>query len=319
MIMDSDILSDKSIQLIRDKIESKLGISKKNMPDDVNISTMTLEAKFNTYFYPWNIRKFIKKSNNGIINIVSKKDKIISGENDNKIKKNKPINKQNEIFLNQVTVNIAVSNKENPVSVKIFNSGTLHFTGCINIDNFIEAAYKLCVECRKEIAVINKNNKIVDIKFAKDPEQLYIENLYDYKVDMINCKFNAPFTIDRPSLQILLKADGYNASYDSNSHAGVKIKYFIDGKKVTIFVFESGAIIIILGNQGSDRILEVYNFIYKYILTNYELIVKDDDITVNSILTQFCDDTSSIDLVDIKKIEKSMYSRKGQIKKIKND
>jgi TATA-box binding protein (TBP) (component of TFIID and TFIIIB) len=329
--MTSDILSDPSFIDLKKKIENTLELNIKDIPKDVNISTMTLEAKFNTHFYPWNIYRFIKKSNDSIISVVkenrNKKDKKIINNDDsarvenaknNKLKKNsknKVKNKQSEIFLNQVTISIKVSNKEKPVSVKIFNSGTVHFTGCINVNNLLEAAYKLCIECRKEIAIMNKYNKIIDVKFAKDINQLYVDKLFDFKVDMINCIFNAPFTIDRPSLQILLKSDGYNASYDSNGHAGVKIKYVSTGEKITIFIFESGAIIIILGKQGFKQIYEVYNFIYKYLLSNYEMIVKDNDITVYSILKQFKEDNS--DIIDIKKIENALIKKKKI--KIKKD
>jgi ribosomal protein L15 len=103
---------------------------------------------------------------------------------------------------------------------------------------------------------------------------------------MINCIFRVPFNIDRPVLQALLKTDGYNASYDSNGHAGVKIKYVSTGKKITIFVFESGSIIIILGKQGFYRINEIHAFIYKYLLVNYENIVKDRDIA-KKIISQY--------------------------------
>ena len=101
---------------------------------------------------------------------------------------------------------------------------------------------------------------------------------------MINCNFVVPFKINRPKLQILLKTDDYNAEYDSNGHAGVKIRYVSIKQKITIFVFESGSIIIILGNQGFSRINEVYTFIYKYLLENYDVIVKDDNLTNSSIL-----------------------------------
>ena len=42
---------------------------------------------------------------------------------------------------------------------------------------------------------------------------------------MINCGFFVPFKIDRPKLHVIMKSDQYNASFDSNAHAGVKIKY----------------------------------------------------------------------------------------------
>jgi TATA-box binding protein (TBP) (component of TFIID and TFIIIB) len=295
----------KKMEKLRTQIKDALELNNVDIPEEIKISTMTLEAKFNTRFFPWNIYRYIKKSDDGIVNIVkenrNKKDKKkqkaekVANDMDADYAENaktnrsrekqrkKSKNKQSEVFLNQVTISIKVSNKEKPVSVKIFNSGTVHFTGCICVDNLLEAAYKLCIECQREIAVIGKDGKIKDIKFAEDANELQLENLYDFKVDMINCIFVVPFNVDRPKLQILMKADGYNASYDSNGHAGVKIKYVSTGKKITIFVFESGSIIIILGNQGFNRINEIHNFIYKYLLENYESIVKDNEITVTTI------------------------------------
>ena len=301
------------LELLKINLKNSLELNNIDIPNDIKISTMTLEAKFKTRFLPLNIYKYIKKSEYGVVNVIkenrNKKEKKkkkkeemeldIEGnkninaeymKNEKNIKKNsknkKSKNKQSEIFLNQVTISIRVSNKEEPVSVKIFNSGTVHFTGCICIDNLIEAVYKLCVECKREIAIIDNNGKIKEIKFVEDPKELYIENLYDYKVDMINCIFRVPFNIDLPILQSLLKAEGYNASYDSNGHAGVKIKYISTGKKITIFIFESGSIIIILGQQGVYRINEIYSFIYKYLLVNFENIVKDRNIAIK-IISQY--------------------------------
>lgn len=424
------------ITKLRNNITEILELDNVNIPDDIKISTMTLEAKFNTIFYPWNIYRYIKKSKDGICDVVKgpkqkkcdnvknkidNKNEVCTIENDleqkiiinklsesdtdlktinkynsvlnttritskststfapritsqtkynkynnynNNIKtitknenekktnpkdtqskisstskitsnltnstniqsnstvkstsnttsnstvkstsnstsnttsntasnttsnsrsktKSKVSNRQSDVFLNQVTVSIVVKNKDKPVSVKIFNNGTVHFTGCVTIDNLLEATYKLCSECCRDIGILDKNGKIKDIKFVENKEMLRVENLCDNKVDMINCIFVVPFKIDRPKLQVLMKADGYNASYDSNGHAGVKIKYSNNEKKITIFVFESGSIIIILGKQGFNRIIEIFNFIYTYLLENYESIVKDDDITTSVIL-----------------------------------
>lgn len=271
-----DVLDSQKINNLRKMIDQTLELDTVEIPHDIKISTMTLEAKLNTRFYPWNIYKYIRRSTDGI---------LIGNENrDKKNKKAKNKNKQSEVFLNQVTISIIVSKKTKPVSVKIFNSGTIHFTGCVCADDLLEAVYKLCIECRREIAIIDKNGKIKDIKFAKNIDELKVENLFGFKVDMINCIFVVPFKIDRPKLQGLLKIDGFDATYDSNGHAGVRIKYISVKKKITIFVFESGSVIIILGNQGFARINEVHTFIYKYLLENYCTISKNDNITTSSIL-----------------------------------
>ena len=209
-----------------------------NFNKDIKISTMTLEAKLNTRFFPGNIFHYIKKSEGNILGVVKenrtktekkkKKEKNTAeflNTKTNTINNKKSKNKQSDVFLNQVTVSIKVCNKENPVSVKIFNSGTIHFTGCVCVDNLLEAAHKLCIECRREVAVIDKDGKIKDILFAENVNELCVEKLYDFKIDMINCICTVPFNINRQKLQAMLKNDGYNASYDSNGHAGVKIKY----------------------------------------------------------------------------------------------
>ena len=315
------------IKAMKQEIRRVLEFDESDIPSDIKIATMTLEGRFKTMFYPWNIYKYMKYHKNGITKVVKvpkkqhKKtsndddillndipteeniykdpaeksddigiyydDKNISTEEKNEPtnkKENQTKNRQSDMFLNQVTVSINVSNKENPVSVKIFSNGTVHFTGCVSLDNMFEATYKLCVECSRDVWVFNKGRKIKRVRFVKDPSVLRVENLTGIKADMINCIFVAPFKIDRPKLQILMKTDGYKATYDSNGHAGVKIKYVSTGKKITIFVFEAGSIIIILGKQGFKRISEIYNFIYKYILENYESIVKIDEITTSVIL-----------------------------------
>ncbi len=266
-----DTVDSQKIYNLREMINWTLELDVVKIPEDVKISTMTLEAKLKTRFYPWNIYKYIRRSTDGI---------LIGNENrDKKNKKAKNKNKQSEVFLNQVTISIMVSKKTKPVSVKIFNSGTIHFTGCVCADDLLEAVYKLCVECRREIAIIDKNGKIKDIKFAEDIDVLNVENLYGFKVDMINCIFVVPFKINRTELQKILKSNEYDATYDSNGHAGVRIKYVSVKNKITIFVFESGSVIIILGNQGFAHINEVHTFIYKYLLENYSIISKNDDIT----------------------------------------
>lgn len=272
-VLDSE--DSQKINDLRKMIDSILELNVVKIPEDVKISTMTLEAKLPTRFYPWNIYKYIRRSTDGI---------LINNENrDKKNKKAKNKNKQSEVFLNQVTISIMVSKKTKPVSVKIFNSGTIHFTGCVCADDLLEAVYKLCVECRREIAIIDKDGKIKEIKFAENIDALKVYNLSEFKVDMINCIFVVPFKINRTELQKLLKSNEYDATYDSNGHAGVRIKYVSVENKITIFVFESGSVIIILGNQGFARINEVQTFIYKYLLENYLLIAKNDDVITSTI------------------------------------
>lgn len=247
---------------IRDDLKLNLHNSV-NIPKDINISTMTMQAKFDTTFIPWNIYMYIDRNPENIIKVTIK-------NNNNREKRTK---KKSE-FLNQVTVRVKVSNKRNnmPISVKIFRNGTLHFTGCQSVENMLEVAHKICIECKKTRAII-KDGTIKEIQFAKNTEALCVEKMHSFKVDMINSNFYVPFEINRPNLYTILKKDKYNVCYDSNKHAAVNLTY---KKGVTIFIFESGSVIIIVGNNGIEPVVQGYNFIYKYLLENYMEIVKDD-------------------------------------------
>lgn len=307
------ILDKNTIEALRQKIKKNLELDNVDIPNDIKISTMTLDAKLNTEFYPWNIYKYIRKSSNGII-------KVIKSDDD----KNHPLNNRKNHSLNnrkngsdakdsvnQVTLAINASQKENPVSVKVFGNGRLHFTGCICIDSLIEVTYKLFVECSKCRAIITKNKKIKEIYFAKDISELRLDRLHNFKIDMINCNFTVPFRIDRPKLRVLFKSDGYNAMYDSNGHPGVRLKYVSVGKKITIFIFEPGSVIVIMGNQGLKRINEVYTFVYKYLLSNYDIIVKDDE-CINSSIMKFLEkdkktDTNNDDFIDDQNLNAFVY------------
>ncbi len=283
----------RNITELEQRVKSSLKIDNVNIPEDINISTMTIEAKFDTTFIPLNIYKYINRDPNNIIRVNIRntgkcsrfrKKLVLHEQHSIFIQKKKMTNcvKRKAEFLNQVTAIVNVSKKKNnmPVSVKIFRNGTLHFTGCHTIENVLEVAQKICFECKKVRAVITKNKKIKEIKFAENTPILKLENLHDFKIDMINSNFVVPFEIDRPKLYNKLKNDQYDVYYDSNKHAAVNITY---KKGLTLFVFESGSIIIIVGNDGFNPINEGYYFIYEYLLKNYRDIVKDNHNLHNSL------------------------------------
>lgn len=291
-------MNNDNCDTIENRIKKDLQLDDIGIPSDIRISTMTIEAKINTDFIPLNIFKYINRDPAGIISVRCKKNKSVKKKNYELVEKNKTIQlnlngkrgkfkveKKEADFLNQVTLMVQCSSKKNnmPVSVKIFKNGTLHFTGCQTIDNMLEAAHKVFFECSKIRAILN-NGMVEEISFAHDIRQLHIENLHSFKIDMINSNFSVPFRVDRPRLYNKFVADGQVARYDSNKHASVILLY---KKGVTLFIFESGTIIIIIGNSdniGFKPINEAFEFIYKYLLEHYEIIVKDDTITNSSIL-----------------------------------
>lgn len=326
------------IECLKQKIRENLDLSGVTIPEEVKISTMTMDAKLDVTFNAANIYNYIRTSKDGIVKIRSIKHssrKNKKSKNSDTIRKRRNVTverakKNSPEFLNQVTVYVKVSQKVNPVSVKIFGNGTLHYTGVNGVASLLEATQKICEECKRNRLIVIQSKgsdgktirKIEQIKFvAEDHEQrLNIANLYDFAVSMINCNFIVPFRIDRPKLLVSMTSDGYNVTYDANGHSAVNIKYVVQNdeshrqgvrvrdindlgkneERVTIFVFESGSIIIILGNQGFRPINEVYTFIYKYLLENYDIILKDNDLTDSSI-REYLEESEYKDTVTIHK------------------
>lgn len=267
---------------LKTKIQKDLDLNSNDLPSDINISTITFCCALDTEFYPQNIANYILLSPTSIIQVTPKKNLVKSKKNSNK-------NKQNDEFQNQVTLCVNVSKKDKPISVKIFKNGSLHLTGCKNVDNMLEALQKVCFECSKTRAIIC-SNKIKEVTFAKNPEILGIEHLKNFKVHMINSNFTVPFCIDRPKLHIKLKSESVNSEYDTNKHAGVQVKF---ENNITIFVFESGSIIIIAGRTGFSTINKAYTYIYKYLLNSYDIIVKNESLT-NSNIIRCLDESTNI-------------------------
>lgn len=106
----------------------------------------------------------------------------------------------------------------------------------------------------------------------------------DFNIRMINSNCKVPFKINREILYYLLKQDKIKCRYDPNSHACVNIRYEINtNDKVSIFVFQSGSIIITGGKTISD-INKGYNYIMDIISKHYESIKKKDlDNYINSL------------------------------------
>ena len=277
--------SESKYNLLKKNIYKDLGLDY-DMPSDIDISTITFAAKLDVIFYLENINKYIDLSGDRIIEIkknkISKKkaknkninESLSRNQNknfdqNNKIKcKNK--NKKNKEFQNQITVSVKVSHKKNPLSIKIFKNGSLHLTGCKSVDDFLEGIIIICEECKKIKGII-QDNKFKKIYFVDKIDKLSPERLLSINVNMINSNFNVPFKIDRPKLYSKLKSENIICEFDTNKHAGVRIK---TQNKITIFVFETGSILIIVGSGGFRHIIETYYYIYKYLLESFDSIEK---------------------------------------------
>lgn len=274
--------SDEKIKRISDKIKTQLYFSE--IPKDIEISTMTMTCATKAKFNLRNIGYYF-----GLIpqKIMSIKYGLEDDTNRSLYKKHKKRvsekKKKKNNFYNSVSIEV-MSREKKVINIKIFLNGSIQMTGCKDIYNSIDALHILFVELSKTRGVYNTSTrKIEDVTFLikTDPSTLIIDNLLNIKIAMINSNYDIGFEIDRDKLFGLVQT--YNASFDPNLHAGVIIKYDSNGKIVSIFVFESGAIIITGANNGK-QINEAYTFISKLLLNNYKYINKLDLLSNSAIL-----------------------------------
>ncbi len=178
--------------------------------------------------------------------------------------------------------------------MKVFQNGNIQMTGI--------KSFELGENITNELITILKN-----IHMTKNP--LVVTDIAsvaksDYRVCLINSDFRVGFQIKRDNLFKLMTQEFNNiCSYEPCIYPGVKIQYFWnsesyvkdgvcncpmkchlkkksgDGhgvnncKKITLSVFQSGAIII-TGSQMTHQIDECYDFINNILYKNIDKIEK---------------------------------------------
>lgn len=282
-----------------------------NLPYDLPISTTTITCKINVLFDVENIAYYFndfddvlidkKYGNRSGLNSVNSKKTKNSKKKKKKVKKN---------FFNQVSLifstpmlmgmdmnKLTPKEKEKTINVKLFINGSIQMTGCKHLSNIRKCLEIVFEKVKKTKAILNENLQFEKKKFLKSVEDLDLENIifpYDlnrYKEDpykylkisnvfvfdihMINTNFNIGFQIKRDLLREMLISNGFDATLDPNVHACVNVKLNIPyrSKTISIFVFESGSITI-AGSDSCEQILYAYNFINKFILTNYKKLLS---------------------------------------------
>jgi len=221
---------------------------------------------------------------------------------------NLKIKRSKHRFFNQVTAYIKLDT-DRYINVKIFKNGSLQMTGIKKISECNIIISKLI----DQLNTINSNSVTIPAQNTLLPEFVtefvsantdivLIEKLGDLKVidfniRMINSNCRVPFKINRDVLFGLLKKEKVKCRYDPNSHACVNIRHDINQTdKVSIFVFQSGSIII----TGGKTILDInhgYNYIMSIISKHYELIKKKDlDEYINTLDNEDDENTNIISL-----------------------
>lgn len=247
---------------------------------NLKISTMTVTCKLDTLMMVENIGKYIKLNRYGIVTVIPPNGKIRTII-DYKVKvgKKKKISKKprtmNKSFDNQITILIETP-QGRCINIKIFINGSLHLTGCKHSSEIIYAITILTKYLTSTRYLYkHEDKKIYPIVFVTDKDNVNTNQIYDFQIRMINSNFNSEVLIDRNNLCNLLREIGVTCIYEPCTHACVNIKYEYNKNVISIFVFESGSIIITGAKKVKD-IDKAFQFIIDLLYIHFDKIVKFD-------------------------------------------
>lgn len=259
------------------------------IPKEIYVSTMTVTCKFeNLKFNCCNIAKYLDLKPGRIESVVCSLD---DKRKNNMVKnviyrfaysniKKKEKNLEKKVFYNQVSIEIKVKSKidDGLIHVKLFSNGSIQMTGCQSVENIHDAITEL-IESLKHEKFIIIDNKLVEMPFVSDKNLLNVSCVYDLCIKMINTNFKIKFCVNLPRLYELYLAGSLNLEekikciYNPMSHSCIDIKYYHGDKKISIFIFEAGSIVI-TGAKNGEHIKLAYEFVNKFLYSNYKKIVK---------------------------------------------
>jgi len=206
-----------------------------------------------------------------------------------KKKKKKDSKKKRTSFQNQLTVIVNIDDKRK-ANIKLFKNGKIQMTGFQS-----EEQGKSAID---GIIHIIKNNSIDLSEYVSDIDNFECS---DFRIVMINSDFTLGFKVRREILYEILSNNNIFVTYEPDIYPGVNTKFYFnetnkengicnctktcngkgtgngdgDCKKVTIAIFQSGAIII-TGSRCHEQMYEAYNFINHIISDNIDKIFKEE-------------------------------------------
>ena len=249
-----------------------------------------LEIKDSLYYILNNLSKIFLKKHNLTKNNID----ILKDINKKKIFKSLyRKNYEKYIENNDVLKKIVTYyySKLKTINIKVFNNGSLQFTGLEYINQGLELTEVLL-------------NKFIFINFVK-PDI----NIKENNIVMINSDFNINYKINRTNLHNYIIKLGFYSSYEPTMYPGVNIKYYhnktnningicncnsvcngkgrgcVEGdcRSITIAVFNSGNIII-TGGRSLENCNTAYNFIKNILLENKYMFYEIDHLQYKSAL-----------------------------------
>lgn len=253
----------------------------KDLPSPINISTISVSGHFSTCIILENVSKYIVLKFDDIISVkYSRKIRSL----DNQVYK-KPLNLR--CFINQLIIILKINNNKK-INIKLFKNGAFQMTGCKSIDDCNKVLQKLILYLSNKI-IINNNSEQIEKYFIEDISTEF--SILNFKIDMINSNFKINYKLNRNIFYEILRQEGITCRYEPCIHASINIKYNTGVKIVSIFVFQSGNIII-TGACCRIDIIKTYDYINSILTKHYSKIVKrnlmllfnDDDI--NDIMSE---------------------------------
>jgi TATA-box binding protein (TBP) (component of TFIID and TFIIIB) len=269
----------------------------------IKISTITITGKLGTSIYLKNFSRYINLKLTGIASIKFG-HRHDTTTNRTIIMTKKKTQKKGRNFFNQATIKMKPLNnaKRNFLNIKLFQNGSIQITGCKEMEDCYNVLDRLMSILKKGKTFNIGEGNMTNIKYVENPDDLIVSNI---SIDMINSNFKLNYKIDRETLFTILKENhrkhtretdiGYvECKYSPNHHACVNIKYIYDGaenggdeKKISIFVFQTGSIII-TGAKNIQHIILAYKFIMKIIEKYFKqirvVVLKPDDIKSDLLL-----------------------------------
>jgi TATA-box binding protein (TBP) (component of TFIID and TFIIIB) len=297
--------------LCESEIKEKTKTEKKFEPSQIHVSTMTGCAKICDFIDTHNLYKSLdivecddinndisdklcsKKLSNIKYPFLSKiqlSDTEIRPEPvEKKKKKKKEVKKKRTSFQNQLTVIVKLSSKSS-VNIKLFKNGKIQMTGFRSEEQGLNAI--------NGIIHIITNNSIDLSDYITDITAIKCD---DFRIVMINSDFTLGFKVRREALYEILANNNIFVTYEPDIYPGVNTKFYFnssntkngicncknvcngkgsgngdgDCKKVTIAIFQSGAIII-TGSRSHEQMYNAYDFINKIISNSINIIYKED-------------------------------------------
>jgi len=210
-----------------------------------------------------------------IFKLVKLNDILVGMKYKNEVKQTEEVNMKisEKTFNNQLTMKLKIA-EEKFVSVKIFLNGSIQIAGSKSIEQINKSIECLLKILKKRYFVESLNEEIhlvESFNFA----------IKDFKINMINSNFYVNYKINIENLYPLVTKRGVKARFEPLSHRCVNIKFVPESNKdtdkpISIFVFESGSIII-TGARNGNNIKAAYEFIMN-VLDENSLTVKRKDI-----------------------------------------